>query len=73
MKNIKIIFTFLLFIFISSIAFARGTVEEKTMYSQTLGRDIKYKVYLPKDYNKGENFNVFFSFAWFVWKRKRLD
>lgn len=62
MKNIKIIFTFLLFIFIfiSSIAFARGTVEEKTMYSQTLGRDIKYKVYLPKDYNNGENFNVFF-------------
>ena len=59
MNNIKIIFT-LLFIFISSLAFARGSVEEKTMYSQTLGREIKYKVYLPKDYDKGENFNVFF-------------
>lgn len=60
MKNIKIIFILLLFIFISSNVFAIGTVEEKIMYSQTLGRDIRYKVYLPKDYNEGENFNVFF-------------
>lgn len=50
----------LLFISISSIVFARGTVEEKSMYSQTLGRDIKYKVYLPKEYDNGKNFNVFF-------------
>ena len=52
----------LLFVSISCCVFARGKVEEKTMYSPTLGRDIKYKIYLPKDYNnnKNKNFNVFF-------------
>lgn len=54
MKNI------LLFISISSVIFARGTLEERSMYSKTLGRDIKYKVYLPKNYNEGKDFNIFF-------------
>lgn len=50
----------LMFILISTIVLGRGRVEEKTMYSNTLGREIKYKVYLPKEYDNGKDFQVFF-------------
>lgn len=50
----------LMFILISTIVLGRGRVEEKIMYSDTLGRDIKYKVYLPQEYDNGKDFQVFF-------------
>lgn len=51
---------FVLFFMISCVIFARGKVEEKALYSEVLGREIKYKVYTPEGYDTGNNYNVFF-------------